>query len=125
MPTLPEAVNLARNVCFANSYEAGWWSDPLTGRDIGVGAQVPTKLLLIHSEISEACEAWRKGAMDDKLPSRQGIEVELADALIRICDLAGALGLDLGGAVEDKLLYNQTRLDHQREHRREAGGKKF
>ena len=122
---LPEAVNLARNVCFANSYEAGWWSDPKTGREVGVGNLVPTKLLLIHSEISEACEAWRKGALDDKLPHRQGIEVELADALIRICDLAGALGLDLGGAVEEKLLYNQTRLDHQREHRAAEGGKKF
>ena len=65
-------------------------------------------LCLIHSEISEAMEGHRKNLMDDKIPHRSMLEVELADALIRICDMAGGLGLDLEGAVLEKLEYNQN-----------------
>ena len=72
-------------------------------------AFVAQLLALIHSEISEALEADRKDLMDDKLPHRTGLEVELADALIRIFDMAGGLGMDLGGAVEEKLEYNRSR----------------
>ena len=72
-------------------------------------AFIAQMLALIHSEISEALEADRKDLMDDKLPHRLGLEVELADAFIRICDMAGGLSMDLGGAVEEKLAYNTTR----------------
>lgn len=70
---------------------------------------VAQRLALITSEISEALEADRKDLMDDKLTHRKGLEVELADALIRILDMAGGMELDLGGAVEEKLAYNKTR----------------
>ena len=50
--------------------------------------------------------------------------MELADAVIRIMDLAGAVGLDLGGAVAEKLDYNQKRADHKPENRAKDGGKK-
>ena len=86
---------------------------------------VPEKLCLIHSEISEAMEGHRKGLPDDKLPHRPMIEVELADAIIRICDLAGALQLDLGGAIAEKLQYNATREDHKLENRTKDGGKAY
>ncbi len=66
-------------------------------------------ICLQHSELSEALEADRKDLMDDKLPHRLGLEVELADTFIRICDMAGGLSMDLGGAVEEKLAYNTTR----------------
>lgn len=66
-------------------------------------------IALQHSELSEALEADRNNLMDDKLPHRSGLEVELADALIRIMDTAGGLDLDIGGAVLEKLAYNKSR----------------
>lgn len=82
-------------------------------------------LCLIHSEISECMEGERKGLMDDKLPHRKMAEVELADALIRIFDYAGAYGYDLDGAVAEKRAFNATRADHKAEARLAAGGKKW
>lgn len=67
------------------------------------------RIALMHTELSEAVEGIRKNAMDDKLPHRPMEEVELADALIRILDDAGAYNFDLGGAVVEKLNYNRTR----------------
>lgn len=126
------------NVCHEASANAGWWRTsggqslihmirhPASVTDkLMSGALVAQKLCLIHSEISEAMEGHRKGLMDDKLPTRPMVEVELADALIRICDLAGALGLDLGGAMAEKLAFNAQRPDHKPEARAAAGGKSY
>jgi len=82
-------------------------------------------IALMHSELSEALEGVRKGRPDDHLPHRSAEEVELADALIRIFDYAGAFRLDLEGAYREKMQYNAARLDHQREARAGEGGKKF
>lgn len=82
-------------------------------------------LMLIVSEISEAMEGERKGLMDDKLPHRLMAEVELADALIRVFDYAGAFGYDLEAAYQEKRAYNASRLDHKHEARAQAGGKKW
>lgn len=100
-----------------------WWIDLETGESLQ--RNVGEMIALVHSEMSEALEAHRKGLMDDKLTHRPGIEVELADAVIRIFDMAGGLGLDLGGALEEKLEYNQKREDHKRENRMQSGGKKY
>jgi NTP pyrophosphatase (non-canonical NTP hydrolase) len=105
---------------------AGWWKDLESGASMKDNQLfIASKLLMIHSEISEATEAHRKGLMDDKLPHRKGLEVELADAMIRIFDLAGALEFDIGWAIVDKLAYNQQRADHKVENRAEAGGKTY
>jgi NTP pyrophosphatase (non-canonical NTP hydrolase) len=82
-------------------------------------------LMLMVSEIGEAREAHRKSLMDDKLPHRLGVEVELADAFIRICDFAGRHGLDLGGAVVEKIQFNMRRIDHTPEARLAEGGKAY
>ena len=100
-----------------------WWKDLETGEPLK--RNVGEMLCLVHSEISEALEGHRKNLMDDKLPHRPMIEVELADAMIRILDLAAGLKLDLGGAYEEKMIYNSTRHDHTKEGRLAANGKKY
>lgn len=121
-----EDLNDLSDVCHAASLGAGWWHDPESNEDLRQSDYaIATKIALIHSETSEALEAHRRGLMDDKLTHRSGIECELADVLIRCFDLAGALKLDLGGAVIEKMAFNLVRSDHKVVTRRAAGGKKY
>lgn len=39
----------------------------------------------------------------------EGAAVELADAVIRIADLCGHLGIDLDAVIEEKMAYNADR----------------
>jgi len=82
-------------------------------------------IALIHSELSEALEAYNKDLMDHHLPHRKGVEVELADAIYRIFLLAAKEGYDIASALAEKKLYNQTREDHKPENRAKQGGKKL
>lgn len=100
-----------------------WWHDPETG--VRIKRNKGELLMLIVSELSEAMEGERKDKMDDHLPHRRMAEVELADALIRIFDYAGAHGYDLDGAYLEKMAYNARRADHTLEARKAAGGKKW
>jgi NTP pyrophosphatase (non-canonical NTP hydrolase) len=100
-----------------------WWVDLETG--LPKARNVGEMLMLTVSELAEALEGHRKGLMDDKLPHRQMLEVELADALIRLLDIAGGLGLDLGGAYVEKMQFNAERADHKRENRLAEGGKRY
>ena len=100
-----------------------WWQDPSTGESIERNKGM--LLMLIVSEIAEAMEGERKDLMDDKLPHRKMAEVELADALIRIFDYAGAYGYDLEGAYQEKTAFNANRYDHKHEIRTAQGGKQW
>lgn len=111
------------DACHQASVNGGWWHDLKTGEKLT--RNKGELLMLIVSEISEAMEGARKDLMDDKLPHRKMLEVELADACIRIFDFAGAYNLDLGGALFEKMEYNAHRADHKPENRRKEGGKKF
>ena len=121
-------VRQAQDLCHNLAKAAGWWTNIRTDQLFSVEEardMVPTKLMLTVSELSEAMEAHRKNLQDDKLPHRHGVEVELADAVIRIFDLAGALGFDLGAAIAEKLQYNLTRADHSLAARKAKGGKTY
>ena len=112
--------------CHKQSKDAGWWIDINTGKSIQENPfAFSNKLMLTVSELSEAMESDRKGLMDDKLPHMDGRVVELADALIRIFDLAGAYNMPLGKAFEEKMTYNAGRHDHKLENRLAIGGKTY
>lgn len=117
-----QSFNRLQTICHGRAYTAGWWTDLETGDELPV--DFLSKLCLVHSEISEACEGYRKGLKDDHLPDRDMAEVELADAIIRILDLAGRCEMDIIGAIIEKLDYNKTRSDHKIENRKKEGGKK-
>ena len=120
---MKDEINRLRDVCHDAAVRGGWYHDPKTMEQIE--RNVPEMLCLIHSEVSEAMEGYRKDLPDDKLPHRKMVIVELADAVIRIADLAGYLREDLGAAVTEKLVYNANRPDHKIENRAKEGGKKF
>ncbi len=80
------------------------WYDGSTERN-------PAELIaLMHSELSEALEAFREGNPKDKhCPKFSSAEVELADCVIRIMDASEQLGLNVCGAMRAKMQHNWTR----------------
>lgn len=83
-----------------NAVNKGFWESSNVGE----------KIALVHSEVSEALEAFRSGnPTDDKLIEYDSAVVELADAVIRIMDLAGSFDMNLAGAIVAKVIYNSKR----------------
>ena len=70
--------------------------------EISDNYKLPAILALIHSELSEALEAFRK--RDDA-----NLIEELADVQIRLLDLAGGLTADFEKHVLRKMAKNRTR----------------
>lgn len=128
MLTTEEAGAVLTELCYGASKAGGWHNDRFTGRPFTreeTHAKFPERIALCHSELSEALEGHRKGLMDDKLKHRLMAEVELADAVIRIFDLAGVMGYDLGAAIAEKVAFNLQREDHKPAARMAAGGKAY
>lgn len=117
------ATSVLVRACHGCAWNAGWFHDPKTGEEIQ--RNMGEIFALIHSEVSEALEAHRKDLMDDKLPHRKGVPVELFDAAIRIFDTIGMYYPDDIPALLEKLKYNDQRADHKPENRLKVGGKKF
>lgn len=118
-----EGLQQAMALVHETANEAGWYHDLQTGKPIE--RNFGEVVALMHSELSEALEADRKGLMDDKLIDRPGQEVEFADAVIRIMDTCAARGYDLAGAMREKDAFNRQRADHKMEARAKNGGKAY
>jgi len=123
MTSIKEPINILRDICFNESLKAGWHTDLETG---ALKERNKAEMIcLMHSELSEAMEGERKNLMDDHLPHRPMVEVEMADTVIRIMDYCGRWGYDIGGAIAEKLEYNANREDHKIENRIKENGKQF
>jgi NTP pyrophosphatase (non-canonical NTP hydrolase) len=64
--------------------------------------EVPAVLALIHSEVSEALEAFRKNDFEN-------FKEELADVMIRVMGLAHGMEIDLKAAILAKVEKNRGR----------------
>ena len=89
------------------------------------GVTFGERIALLHSEVSEALEAWREWGLRDAthdlcleaageclspvLPKPEGVGAEFADVLIRLLDDAFVAGIDLEAEYERKMTYNRTR----------------
>lgn len=63
---------------------------------------MPMKLLLVHSEISEATEDYRHD-------NRAHFAEEIADCFIRLMDITDALGIDIEAEIIAKMEKNKAR----------------
>jgi len=84
------------------AHDHGWWEGYQNDSD---------KLMLMVTEIAEACEALRspEPKIDEHCPEFLNIEVELADTIIRIMDFAQERKLRVAEALLAKHNYNKTR----------------
>ncbi len=84
----------------------GFWERYPRGIDRNNGELIA----LMHSELSEALEALRKGnPKDDKLPEFSSVEVEFADTIIRVLEMCASRHWNIGGAIVAKHAFNQGR----------------
>lgn len=102
--------------CYSESKKKGFH-----GSDEDVyNPDIAKYLMNIHGEISEMWESYRKNLLLEDCDKSDGmenlgldrlssLEEELADILIRTCDMAKAFNIDLTRSVYIKLMYNRTR----------------
>jgi len=96
-----EVINHVANHCYRIAEEHGFHTRE---------RPIAEALCLIHSEISEALESIRVGNPEStQCPGRSNFSVELADAVIRIFDLAVAVEIPIGEVIIEKMLFNNNR----------------
>jgi NTP pyrophosphatase (non-canonical NTP hydrolase) len=89
-----------QNLVHKTALEHGWWENERNDGEC---------IALMHSELSEALEGLRKPKQDDHCPEFTNVEVELADCIIRIMDLAYARKWRVADALVAKARFNESR----------------
>jgi NTP pyrophosphatase (non-canonical NTP hydrolase) len=90
-------VQRAHDIAVAHGFNHSW-------------ASVPEALALVHSEVSEVLEAHRRPSnFQSKEDQINAVAEELADVVIRVGDLAGALEIDLQKFIQQKMEFNEKR----------------
>lgn len=87
----------------ANAHDKGFYD--------GVEFNVGEKLMLVVTELAEAMEGFRcvPPKLDEHCPAFQNVEIEIADAMIRLFDFAQEAGLRVFDAMLAKHAFNKTR----------------
>jgi len=80
-------------------------------KEKGFGTSLPEidvaeKFVLIHSEVTEAFIAYKKGNMDGD----NGLQEELGDIIQRVFHLAGCMNINLEEALLKKIEKNKDRV---------------
>ena len=87
-----------QSAIMAQAKEKGFGTKP---KEVSVGE----KIALIHSEVTEAYEAYRHKRMD----GRDSFPEELGDIIQRVLHLAGIFDIDIEKEIREKIQRNTTR----------------
>jgi NTP pyrophosphatase (non-canonical NTP hydrolase) len=113
LPTICIGINVSAQRIHEINKDKGFWDKE---RNVG------ELLMLVTSELGEAMEAHRKGRhttsgsvgvpltnQEFETHVKDTFEDEIADAVIRLLDMAAGLGIDLEWQIRAKVGYNLTR----------------
>lgn len=106
-----------QNEIHANAIAKGFWEEPVN---------MAEKMMLIVTEVSEMCEAHRKGKMCVVIPElvvednerfktyfehaiKDTFEDEMADTIIRLLDMAKRMNIPIEEHIRAKMRYNSLR----------------
>jgi NTP pyrophosphatase (non-canonical NTP hydrolase) len=115
-PTAARWLDLLAQDIYAWSVEKGFWAVPLPALQTSEAERYLTnlrktqKLMLVVTELAELVEGLRTAeGPSSSILGYTNEEEEIADAIIRLLDYAGAFRLRIGQALLHKMAYNVGR----------------